>query len=71
MKTKLDRETMLTKTNIELLVPTYDKYKEFTKFGKFSLPKLLNRAMNLYINDEEFRKTISSHMDLTIWNKNF
>lgn len=71
MKSTIDRNTMLTKTNIELLVPTYDEYKKFTEFAKFSLPKLLNRAMSLYVSDEEFRKKVSNHLDLTIWNKNF
>lgn len=71
MKIKLDRDIILTKTNIELLTPMYEKYKDFNKMKKFPLPKLLNRAMSLYISDEAFRKTINNHMDLVIWNKNF
>jgi hypothetical protein len=71
MKTNSNRDVMLTKTNIELLIPIYEQYKEFNKLKKFPLPKLLNRAMSLWIQDEEFRKKINNHNELLIWNKNF
>ena len=33
---------------------------------KFNLQKLVNRAVHLYLNDEDFRKRIHNHTDLTI-----
>ena len=33
---------------------------------KFNLQKLVNRSVHLYLNDEEFRKRIHNHTDLTI-----
>ena len=33
---------------------------------KFNLQKLANRAVHLYLTDEEFRKKLHNHTDLTI-----
>lgn len=54
-----NKEDILTsvKVNPEL----FDTFKIECVKRKFSLNKLVNRAMDLYINSEEFRKQVTNH----------
>ena len=46
----------------------YDDFKKFNKLKKYPIPKLLNRCMDLFVKDEEFRKKVNAHNELVIWN---
>ena len=63
-----DRDENLSKTNVEIMTQVYEKFKSFNKVKKYPIPKLLNRCMDLYVKDEEFRKKVNSHTDLMIFN---
>jgi len=54
-----NKEDILTsvKVNQEL----FDTFKIECVKRKFSLNKLVNRAMDLYLNSEEFRKQVTNH----------
>lgn len=54
-----NKEDILTsvKVNPEL----FDTFKIECVKRKFSLNKLVNRAMDLYLNSEEFRKQVTNH----------
>jgi hypothetical protein len=68
MLKKPDRDENLSKTNVEIMSHVYDNFKNFNKIKKYPIPKLLNRCMDLYVKNEEFRKTVNSHTDLMIFN---
>jgi len=61
-----NRKPHLTSTNVELLKSVYEDFKKINKINNITLAKLLNRTMNLYNNDKEFRDKINSHNDLVI-----
>jgi hypothetical protein len=56
------KETKLTSVNI--LDDVYKKFKVTSLEGSINLQKLVNRSLDLYNNDETFRKTIDSHTGL-------
>jgi len=55
----MEDKTQLTsvKVNQEL----FNNFKIECVRRKFSLNKLVNKAMDLYLNDSEFRKLITNH----------
>jgi uncharacterized protein YbbC (DUF1343 family) len=59
-------ETKLT--SVKIIKDLYSNFKKLTldSSEKFTLQQLVNRSINLYINDESFRKTLSEHTQLQI-----
>ena len=58
------RDERLSLTSVKIENGLLEKVKiEFVR-SKFSLQKLVNRSINLYLNDIEFRNTIHLHNDL-------
>ena len=50
---------MLKLTSVKLLENLYKKFKVFNLDDNFTLQKLVNRSMDLYVHNEDFRKTIN------------
>jgi predicted HicB family RNase H-like nuclease len=48
-------------TSVKVDKELFDVFKLECIRRKFSLNKLVNRAMDLYLNSEEFRKKITNH----------
>jgi hypothetical protein len=53
-------------TSVKVHEELFDDFKMASIKNKFNLQKLTNRAMHLYLNDEEFRKEIHNHTDLVL-----
>lgn len=64
MKRTINNKLVLTsaKVHIDLL----EKVKLETLKNKFTQQKLINRAIHLYITDEEFREKIHNHDELVM-----
>lgn len=54
-------ETKEQLTSVKVDKELFDVFKLECVKRKFSLNKLVNRAMDLYLNDEEFRKNVTNH----------
>ena len=50
---------MLKLTSVKLLDNLYKKFKIHNLDDSFTLQKLINRSMDLYVHDESFRKKIN------------
>jgi hypothetical protein len=57
-------ETKLTSVNI--LDDVYKKFKIKSIEGSINFQKLVNRSMDLYIKDENFRNAINNHTGLSL-----
>ena len=53
-------------TSVKIVDHLFDDFKISSIRHKFNLQKLTNRAVHLYLIDEEFRKKLHNHTDLTI-----
>jgi len=53
-------------TSVKVDKDLFDNFKIECVKRKFSLNKLVNRAMDLYLNSEEFRKSITNHTSIKI-----
>ena len=53
-------------TSVKIVDHLFDEFKVSSIRHKFNLQKLVNRAVHLYVEDEEFRKKVHNHTDLTI-----
>ena len=53
-------------TSVKIVDHLFDEFKVSSIRNKFNLQKLANRAIHLYLTDEEFRKQIHNHTALTI-----
>ena len=53
-------------TSVKIVDHLFEDFKISSIRHKFNLQKLANRALHLYLTDEEFRKKIHNHTDLTI-----
>ena len=67
---------MLKLTSVKLLDNLYKKFKMSNLDDSFTLQKLINRSMDLYVHDESFRKTITEHTNLkpsgsALWEEHF
>lgn len=56
--------TQLTSVKVEREL--FDEFKVECVRRKFSLNKLVNRAIDLYLNDEEFRRQLTNHSSTKI-----
>ena len=55
---------MLKLTSVKLLDNLYKKFKISNLDDNFTLQKLINRSMDLYVHDGEFRKQINEYKNL-------
>ena len=53
-------------TSVKVVDNLFQDFKISSIKHKFNLQKLVNRAVHLYLNDEDFRKQIHNHTDLTV-----
>jgi hypothetical protein len=51
----------MTLTSVKVQSDLFQSFRVECVKRKFSLNKLVNRAMDLYINSEEFRKQVTNH----------
>jgi hypothetical protein len=58
-----DKKQVLT--SVKLDVDLFENFKIECIKRKFSFQKLSERAIHLYLTDEEFRKKIHNHSDLS------
>ena len=48
-------------TSVKILKELYKKFKASTLDDEFTLQKLVNRSMDLYVLDEKFKESIQSY----------
>ena len=53
-------------TSVKIVDHLFDEFKVSSIRHKFNLQKLVNRSVHLYLEDEEFRKKVHNHTDLTV-----
>ena len=58
-------------TSVKILKALYHRFKENTVNSNMSLQKLTNRAIDMYLEDGEFREKIELHDNLTVSGSNF
>jgi hypothetical protein len=51
-------------TSVHVLNSIYEKFKVTSVEGSMNFQKLVNRSLDLYIRDEEFRNKINNHINL-------
>ena len=51
-------------TSVKILKELYKNFKSSTLESEFTLQKLVNRSILLYIEDSEFRKKVDDYIDL-------
>ena len=56
---------VMTLTSVKVKSDLFDEFKIECVRRKFSFQKLADRSLHLYLTDENFRKQINSHTDLT------
>ena len=67
---------MLKLTSVKLLDNLYKKFKINNLDDSFTLQKLVNRSMDLYVHNEEYRKQITEWNNLSpsgsaLWEKKY
>ncbi len=55
---------MLKLTSVKLLDNLYKKFKMSNLDDNFTLQKLINRSMDLYVHNDEFKRTINDWKNL-------
>jgi len=60
------RESKLKLTSVKVYKPLYHKFKVQAMDEEFTLQKLVNRAMDLYMQDSTFKNTIFEHTNLAL-----
>ena len=56
----------MTLTSVKVQSELFENFKIACVKYKFSLQKLADRTIHLYLTDEDFRKQITSHNDLDL-----
>lgn len=56
-------------TSVKVHDHLFDEFKVMCVRTKFSLQKLTDRAIHLYLTDEEFRKQVHNHNNLSLEKK--
>ena len=51
-------------TSVKVITELYKKFKNETIDNEFSLQKLVNRTLDKFVHDEEYRKKILEHENL-------
>jgi len=58
-------------TSVKILKILYERFKVSTVNSDMTLQKLTNRAIDLYLDSDEFREKVEIHDNLTISGRNF
>jgi hypothetical protein len=58
-------------TSVNILNDVYKKFKIKSIEGSINLQKLVNRSIDLYNKDENFRNTINNHVGLATTGSKF
>ena len=58
-------------TSVKILKILYERFKVSTVNSNMTLQKLTNRAIDLFLENEEFKTEVEKHDDLTISGSNF
>ena len=53
-------------TSVKIADRLFEDFKVSSIRYKFNLQKLVNRSVHLYLTDDEFRKKLHNHTDLTV-----
>ena len=53
-------------TSVKIVDHLFEDFKVSSIRHKFNLQKLANRSLHLYLTDEDFRRKIHNHTDLTV-----
>ena len=60
----MSKETVMTSVKVQK--DLYEQFKNKTNKTKFYLQDLVNRSMNLYLTDDDFRKKLEEFSDNTV-----
>jgi hypothetical protein len=60
------KNDQLTLTSVKVHQDLFEEFKVASIKNKFNLQKLTNRAIHLYLNNEEFRKQLHNHTELVL-----
>ena len=63
---EVNKHTKIKDSSVKIIDHLFEDFKVSSIRHKFNLQKLANRAVHLYLTDEEFRKKLHNHTDLTI-----
>ena len=69
MEIKMKSETQLT--SVKIITDLYKKFKAVALNEEFTLQKLVNRSMDKYLKEEEYKKSIVEYDNLQISGSNF
>ena len=58
-------------TSVKILKILYERFKVSTVNSDMTLQKLTNRAIDLYLENDEFKEKVEIHDNLTISGSNF
>ena len=58
-------------TSVKIITDLYKKFRGVALSEEFTLQKLVNRSMDKYLKDVEYKKSIVEHDDLQISGSNF
>ena len=58
-------------TSVKILKILYEDFRVKTINSNMNLQKLTNRAIDMYLTDENFRSNLETHEDLTVSGSNF
>lgn len=58
---KIDNKKL---TSVHVLDDIYKKFKVISIDGNINLQKLVNRSLDLYVKDQNFRNTINNYTEL-------
>jgi hypothetical protein len=58
-------------TSVKILTSLYKNFKVFTITDGITLQKLVNRSLDLYMNDLEYRDRLTKHSELQVSGSQF
>ena len=58
-------------TSVKIISDLYKRFKSVALNEEFTLQKLVNRSMDKYLKDEEYKKSIVEYDELHISGSNF
>ena len=69
MEIKMRSDTKLT--SVKIITDLYKKFKGVALSEEFTLQKLVNRSMDRYIKEEDYKESIVEYDDLQVSGSNF
>ena len=58
-------------TSVNIIKENYHKFKDITVNTDMTLQKLVNRTMDLYNKDENFKNKVDNHQTIEVKNSKF